>query len=67
MRTLPLLPACPICAYVPSEWEQKSDHGHFQNWTVACITGNAKDHEIWVTKRTRRAARASWRRIAGRK
>ena len=58
------LPPCPVCRKPPREW-RCSD---VAAWGVICSNEGHRpqdDHELYVIKPTRRAARAAWRRIAG--
>lgn len=58
------LPGCPVCGHVASEWECKTEYGKPDGWTVACLRNKSLDHEVWVSGKTRRKARAMWRRAA---
>lgn len=58
------LPPCPACGLTPNEWKCND----VRAWSIACpapLKSAAYWHEIHVSRPTRRAVRALWRRIAG--
>lgn len=58
------LPPCPVCGDEPIETSLGSP-GYAANCAVECRV--YQDHLLQVAGRTRRAARAKWRRLCGRR
>lgn len=56
------LPPCPLCGAEPTESTLGSP-GYAANCSIECCVYQA--HLLQVAARTRRAARAKWRRLAG--